>query len=333
MAVVLNGFQKGLDPKILYAKGGKGVRRTGDDGRDSLRVMCWNIERGYEPEMLAGCINELDPDVVCLQEVDWGNARTGNVDVLDYLANKTGMQGLFGIEFFELESPDRGAELAGGGVHGNAILSRRDFARAYRIELPALFDWTRPKPGEEKASQPRLGGRFALCAEVECGGSRVTFCSAHLENIGGDVEGRVRQLESMLLQLDAAATDTLRVVTGDFNTLGSWLTQLAHITQSPRNKPWYRSECSWWQRSVLPRLGYVDTSDCREWTFEAYGFYRVKLDWILVNQPGRVLRHGVGEFRSSDHRPIWVEMRIRDEKGDRERGSRGESVQSVPEIS
>ena len=142
----------------------------------------------------------------------------------------------------------------------------------------------------------------------------MTLCSTHLENIGGDPDGRVRQLRSLVSQLDERAPDTPRIVAGDLNTLGSWMTQLARITRTSRSKPWWMSECSWWVKSVLPRMGYVDTSDCREWTHQALGFYRVKLDWILARGPVQVLRHGVGEFRGSDHRPIWIEVEIRNEK-------------------
>lgn len=306
----LNQFQKGLDRQVLYAKKPRGSNSSRHASRDGLRVLCWNIERGYEPDVVAEYVAQLDPDVACLQEVDWGNARTEYLDVLDYLANKTGLQGIFGIEFFELETPYRTAELAGGGVHGNAILSRFDFSDSYRIELPVIFDWEAPPSSEKSVAllQKRLGSRFALCAGIECCGSRFTFCSAHLENIGGDLDGRVVQLQSLVSQVDERTAHTVHVIAGDFNTLGSWLTQLAHITQSPRTKPWYMSECSWWEKRILPGTGYSHTSGCSEWTFRAFGFYRQKLDWILVSKPLNILRHGVGDFHSSDHRPIWVDI-------------------------
>ena len=67
--------------------------------------MTWNIGRGYAPANIAETIRQFRPDIACLQEVDWGNERTGRRDVLADLAEQLGMLGLFGIEFIELQSP------------------------------------------------------------------------------------------------------------------------------------------------------------------------------------------------------------------------------------
>jgi endonuclease/exonuclease/phosphatase family metal-dependent hydrolase len=196
-------------------------------------------------------------------------------------------------------------------VHGNAILSRFELKDPYRIELPVLFDWASPLPDDIRLTEgeTRLGSRFALCAEIECGGSQFTFCSAHLENKRGDVDGRVRQLQTIVSRVGATAPAAIHVIAGDFNTLGNWYTQLARITQTGRSKPWTMPETSWWEKRVLPAMGYVDATGPGVWTVRASRLYRVKLDWILLDKPQQILRHGIGDFHTSDHRPIWVDIR------------------------
>jgi hypothetical protein len=39
--------------------------------------------------------------------------------------------------------------------------------------------------------------------------------------------------------------------------------------------------------------------------------FRVKLDWIAT-QGGGVVDRGVGQFSSSDHRPIWIDLKLAD---------------------
>ena len=130
--------------------------------------MTWNIERGYAPSNIAETIRQIRPDIACLQEVDWGNERTGNRDVLADLAEQLGMLGLFGIEFIELQSQRRGARLAGGGVTGNAVLTRFEPVSAFRLSLPPCLDWERGATSMDLptrlrrriAREPRLGQRF-----------------------------------------------------------------------------------------------------------------------------------------------------------------------------
>ena len=103
------------------------------------------LNEEYHPEKLLRYIGEEDPDIVCLQELDWGNERTKSIDVLQYLSDGTGMKGFFGIEFFELDASHRPKKLSGGGVHGNGILTKPTPESVYRIELPEVFvEWENP---------------------------------------------------------------------------------------------------------------------------------------------------------------------------------------------
>ena len=306
----LNDFQKQIDGKGIYIKKDKDFKPTIYASRDNLRILSWNIERGYNPNALAEYISQLDPDIVCLQEVDWGNKRTRQLDVLHYLAQKTGMQAAFSTEFFEIQTPYRTIKTAGGGIHGNAILSRLNFNNCQRIELPVIFDWENPPDSGKKIvkHEKRLGARFALCIDIEFCGQNITICSAHFEDKGGHIDGRLNQLEFIISQLDTATPDNKKIIAGDLNTIGNGLTHLIKYTKPSKLKSWYRSECEWWKREILPNSNYYDPFKCSDWTMAHSFVYKEKLDWILLDKSIISPRHGIGDFNSSDHRPIWVDI-------------------------
>ncbi|CAK0749136.1 hypothetical protein CVIRNUC_001887 [Coccomyxa viridis] len=103
-------------------------------GGSSLRLVQWNIERGYELAKVIEDLKQLSADIVALQEVDIGCERSDSVDTGEAIAKALGMNYAFLCEFEELHSPVRDARSQGGGVHGNAILSRFDMSDCRAIE-------------------------------------------------------------------------------------------------------------------------------------------------------------------------------------------------------
>ena len=209
----LTEFQASLDFGRVYLKGRPPVPAS-QAAPDRIRIMTWNIGRGYETQRIASTIRELCPDVACLQEVDWGNERTGGHDVLAALAEQTGMLGLFGIEFLELNSPQRAARSAGGGVTGNAVLTRFEPAATFRLPLPPCLDWehdaSNPRlPARVRSRilrEPRIGQRFGLGVEIALGRRRLIACSLHLEDKFGGVSDARRNIPPRGKPLRRAAT-------------------------------------------------------------------------------------------------------------------------------
>jgi len=284
--------------------------------------MSWNIERGYDPQRISEAIVALAPDVVCLQEVDWNNDRTGRRDVLQILAESTNMIGVFGAEFLELDTAGRTRRSAGGGVIGNAILCRTPPTRTFRVELPAILDWEdgaqdRALPARVRRRlrrEQRIGRRFGLAAELSVGRARLLICSVHFEDKFGGVNGRFRQYRAVL---DAMARDdrdsakTL-VVAGDFNTFDSETARLVtpDTDMTALGRPRGVTEAEWWKSRLLPHTGFVDPFAADAWTFRIPLLFRAKLDWITFKN-GTVRDCGIGPFASSDHRPLWVDMELR----------------------
>jgi endonuclease/exonuclease/phosphatase family metal-dependent hydrolase len=97
----------------------------------TLRILAYNIKHGLgmdsviDLERIARVINELQPDVVTLQEVDSAVERTSGVDQTTVLGELTGMHSVFGT-FFDYQ----------GGRYGMALLSKYPFISYTNHLLP-----------------------------------------------------------------------------------------------------------------------------------------------------------------------------------------------------
>jgi len=315
-AADLNEFQRKLSLEQIYLKN-ETQFLDGIEDYDKLTILTWNIERGDNPDALAAYINQVKPDVVCLQEVDWGNRRTRNVDVLDQIASSTSMLGLFSVEFFEIQTTDRPETLAGGGVQGNAILTRILPKRYFRIELPVAFDWLNPPESKKGIArrEKRIGARFALCVEFDYFGRPIIICSTHFEDKDGGMEGRFAQFKAISETINRVTSEeAIAIIAGDFNSLENWVTSLTGTYQSSNSsskfgKPWYISEARWWKDRLLSPTGYTDPFTYKTWTYQRSMVYKEKLDWIAMRNC-QVLKKGVGDFNTSDHRPLWTQIRL-----------------------
>jgi endonuclease/exonuclease/phosphatase family metal-dependent hydrolase len=133
------------------------------DASRPLRLVQWNIERGYKLAEIIALLLAQDADVIALQELDIGCARSGWNDNLRSIAAALKMNAHFVAEFKELYSPLRPADCQGGGVHGNALLSRFEHAAVSVVPHAESFSWA--EKGHHKR-EPRLGGRFSIAADV-----------------------------------------------------------------------------------------------------------------------------------------------------------------------
>lgn len=102
-----------------------------------LRVLSYNIhkcigglDRRYAPERIAQVINNLQPDVVLLQEVDHGAPRSNHDNQVEVLGDMVDMR-------HRTWFPNVGVR--GGGHYGNAILSRYPLTEATNIDLSVRF--------------------------------------------------------------------------------------------------------------------------------------------------------------------------------------------------
>lgn len=165
------------------------------DRSPQLRVLTYNIHHGqgtdgvFDYERLARIISDLEPDLVALQEVDNGVARSGSVDQAAILAELTGMHYAFGNALYYQ-----------GGEYGEAVLSRYPISRVRAHHLPF---------------HPGLEPRTALAVDIqpESGLPELTFVGTHLCH--QDEGTRAEQTTHLRTLFDPA--DPPVIMAGDFN--------------------------------------------------------------------------------------------------------------------
>jgi endonuclease/exonuclease/phosphatase family metal-dependent hydrolase len=234
-------------------------RQPSSSDRTPLRLVQWNIERGYEYDNILATLTTLDADLIALQECDWGCARSGGRDVAGDLARALGLNLAFVTEFEELDSPLRTARDAGGGVHGNAILTKFDISDARAVRHPAAIDWddggTLVATGRRHAlaaKEPRRGNRVALTAEIKTPAGRLQVYSAHLEVFCGMID-RMAQLASLFDDVRSVDPATPVAILADLNTIAHGIVRLSpHYAHGrARYATLGTSEAEWFAANVV----------------------------------------------------------------------------------
>lgn len=118
---------------------------------------CVGIDRRLDVERIAGVIAELEPDIVCLQELDVGRARTGGVDQARAIADHLSMAVRF-HPAMRIEAEE----------YGDAILTRHPETLMRVGALPTV----RGVPGLEP--------RGALWVRVNIEGVDINVLTTHL---------------------------------------------------------------------------------------------------------------------------------------------------------
>ncbi len=159
----------------------------------TLRILAYNIKHGLgmdgaiDLERIARVINDLQPDVVTLQEVDSAVERTSGVDQTKVLGELTGMHAVFGT-FFDYQ----------GGRYGMALLSEYPFI-SYTNHLL-------PKGVEHRAA---LAGRIRVGDD----GPEVVVVGIHLVWTGAERYSQAARLIEIFEEEKAPV-----ILAGDFNS-------------------------------------------------------------------------------------------------------------------
>jgi endonuclease/exonuclease/phosphatase family metal-dependent hydrolase len=242
-----------------------------------IRVLSYNIRHGLGRDgridltRTAEAMKSARPDIIALQEVDWGTDRSGGVDQLAELARQMGMHAEFGR-----------AIAYGGGDYGVAVLSRWPIQSSENRPLPS-------SPGNEQ--------RTALSVLLRVGedGPLIRFTSTHLSQSRwvGDGLAQAAQLNQLLVTHD----DTPSVLAGDFNartdtdilrTLeGVWTNAEVASTPASSSAPDPRTAPG---RGRGPRNDYV--------LFRPAGRWRV-IEATVID-----------ETTASDHRPVLAVLEL-----------------------
>lgn len=278
--VRLHGFftEPALTDEAIHRVTGNIDRVRTPAAATELTIVSWNIAYGRHADRVRDVLERMSPDVCLLQEVDVGCRRSGFRDLPEWLADRLGMNWVFGGEFQEI----------GEGRHdqpaltGQAILSRSPILNAAVMPFSdqARLRW-RANP-----IQPRRGARMALSAESF--GLRVY--NLHVES-GKNDRFRRRQVDDVIVA-DAAHRPAGAgvVVAGDFNC-----GPFGHAPLLER----------------LEKHGFEDPFEDHPGTRRTCIRHRHALDWIFVRGMTPVFA-AVGDRRdASDHLPLIVRVRSR----------------------
>ncbi|MFM1747272.1 MAG: hypothetical protein RLZZ188_938 [Verrucomicrobiota bacterium] len=162
-----------------------------------LRVMTYNIHHGegldqrLDLERIAKLITDARADLVGLQEVDRGVARTQRRDLPAELARLTGMTVTFESNLAHQ-----------GGEYGNAVLSR------FPVRTSRNTHYRAPRPGEQRGFQE---------VTVVAHGRELVLINTHLDFRAGDEERLASVAE--LREAVARAGDRPVIMVGDFNAV------------------------------------------------------------------------------------------------------------------
>ena len=184
-------------------------------GRE-VRILDWNIDKGKRFDNVARAIREHKPDLVLIQEVDYGAKRTGRKNVTEELAKTVGMNWMYGPSYLEIAqgTQDQPAYL------GQGILTRLPVRSTRLLQFQRQTKFWKPQPylpNHWGILQRRQGGRTALVAEFGEDRTRLVVYNLHLESRGFGAT-RLGQLTETLADADRYGPDVTVVIAGDLNS-------------------------------------------------------------------------------------------------------------------
>lgn len=259
-----------------------------------VRLASWNLLHGVAPSdgtvdatRLAQAAAALDADVLCLQEVDRDQPRSGLVDQTAVVADALDARA-WRFEAAIAGTPDEhwspvGAAPLVGAAYGVGLVSRLPvhswhLRRLDPPPVPMLMPGAVPEQGRRgvRLGRPQVirdTPRVVLAAVIETRRGPMTVGCCHLTYVQGWNVAQLRQALTLLRPLPAP-----RFLLGDFNMAGR-LPALA----------------SQWQSLVRGR------------TFPAWR-PRLQIDHVLAEGHVEVLGSSVRQLPVSDHRAVVVDI-------------------------
>lgn len=149
------------------------------DSSRIVRVLTFNIYHGetvnavktFDLDLLAKVINDVHPDLVALQEVDFKTNRAKNMDLVTELGLRTGLASLFGQ-----------AMPYDGGGYGEGILSRYSFLSTQNHVLVA-----------QEGKEPRAALEVSVLLDS---GDTIRFIGTHLDHTREETD-RINQANEL----------------------------------------------------------------------------------------------------------------------------------------
>ncbi len=259
--------------KIQPAPEGK---RSHRGTRESLRVMTYNVhscvgmDGKLTPERIARVIARARPDVVALQELDVGRARSGGMDQAHRIAH-----------YLEMDYHFHPALHLEEERYGDAILTHLPLRLIKAGSLPTL------------TNKPHLEPRGALWVAIDWHGTEIQILNTHLGLVAAE---RMVQINALLSRewLGGCPPGTPLILCGDFNAgpsspvcrrINEGLREVQSFASRQRRKNTFVS------RLPLARIDHIFINS--NWTVAGIEIPRSELTMV-----------------ASDHLPLIAELRL-----------------------
>lgn len=246
-----------------------------------LKILQWNIWYKENPEDITRTINQISPDIVCLQEVTVNYSQHQIKDIPKYLAKQTGLNCHFQeAQYWPVEN--------GKAVQGNAILSKGAFASKSHI-------FVQNKKHENFDDYSREG-RILVVGEIEVGGKHLTVATTHLSYQHRFEETQAKLEEENRLLEAIARFDQNFILTGDFNV-------------SPKSNLIKKLS-----KNLINAGPEFDQNTWTTKPFSYNGFEETQLNWrldyIFTTPDIKVNKAEIIQTEFSDHLPILIEIEV-----------------------
>jgi hypothetical protein len=174
--------------------------------RKHISVVVWNANRGKYWLHASEILGSLKPDIIILNEMDIGMARTAQQHTTRNLAYTMGMNYAWGLEFLELTNGNKeeqkmtmGASNS-QGLHGNAILSKFPLSQGKILRNAVGEFFSNIKMSANAfGAENRLGGRMILLAKVNLGSRSLIVGSVNrLKGLGREIKNYLGKQDAII---------------------------------------------------------------------------------------------------------------------------------------
>jgi len=311
---------------------------------EALNVMTWNLKFGgaridfwfdcygdrvlmTENEVmdnidsLAIYINQVNPDIVLLQEVDVNSKRSAYIDQLQYLLENTELN--YGAYASQWKADFIPSDGLGKMDSGNAIMSRWPINNAERIALPLISE-------DDALTQYFYLKRNILKAKIQLPNvDNIWAMNVHTSAYSHDGTKQT-QLNMFKDELDLLQDSGATFIAGgDFNSLPPWATQTNNFDDSicedeDFQGDDYSDETDWldeFYNDYLPAVTSTEYVADEESYFTHTvqgppdGFWSRKLDYLFTNQSWIVDSDSTHQntMNLSDHAPLTSTLNLSEE--------------------
>jgi endonuclease/exonuclease/phosphatase family metal-dependent hydrolase len=269
-------------------------------------------------EGLARKINQVDPDIILLQEIDINSKRAAYVDQVQWLLDNTNLN--YGVYASQWKADFIPTDGIGRVDSGNAILSKYPLTDAQRIQLPQM--------PQDAVTQYFYLKRNILSTKIDLPGlGPLHVLNVHTDAYSKD-DTKKKQIDRFKAELDRInAAGGLFIGGGDLNTLPPGSERQVDFPDSVcEDEDFiaddYREEADWlvsfyedYDEVVSLEDYQADNGPYFTHTVDKDMFWNRKLDYLFTNGrylPGSGLTHqdtssgGMETMPLSDHAPISV---------------------------